>query len=164
MIEVIRLNLGCGIKRFHKPDYINIDISPECEPDILMDITKPWDIQENSIEKIRADNVLEHVGRDVNGEDLLQVVMNEAHRVLVPDGEFWIRVPDVIKWPFGAFRDPGHSRFFCAGSFDYMDIDHNTYRNYGKSYGYKPWKVQVSEQRNPANNAVFIIAILKASK
>lgn len=90
MSEAIRLNLGCGIKRFHMPGWINIDYRKECEPDKLMDITNRWPLMDDSAVKIRADNLLEHIGWGVNGEDLLVVVMNEAHRVSAPGGEFCI--------------------------------------------------------------------------
>lgn len=143
-----KLNLGCGIKKFHLAGWVNIDNNPACDPDFRFDVSvAPWPrVETNSVIEIKADNLLEHIGWGPLGEDLLAAFMNEAHRVLLPDGKLWFKVPDVELWPYGAFRDPTHRRFFTAGSPDYWNGNHHTHQNYGKSYGYLPWVIHRIER------------------
>ena len=176
----MKINWGCGVQRFHMNGWVNADIKEACQPDWLQDITYiKWIgpppnrgyTKDNSVSHMRADNLLEHIGwgdphgtlRDLN-LDMLMVVLNEAHRVMKPDGQFWIRVPCVLNWSWGAFRDPDHKRFFCEGTFDYWKNGHQTYLNYGKSYGYLPWKVETKLFENPANQAVFVDAFMEPVK
>lgn len=158
----IKLNLGCGIKRFHKPDFINIDYSLECEPDLLLDVeNEPFPFNENSVMEIRADNLLEHFSG-------LTHCMNECWTVLKPEGSFWFRVPAVDRFTidhmdsesiaikmWGALRDPTHKKFFCEGTMDYWNGEHQTWKNYGKSYGFNPWKVDTKVFHNPRNGLFF---------
>ena len=164
----IKLNLGCGIKRFHKPDYINIDISEDCKADLWMDVEcEQFPFEENSVMEIRADNLLEHFS------DLIHC-MNECHLMLKPGGTFWFRVPAVDRFEirredypvsdgneaikvrmFGAFRDPTHKKFFCEGTMDYWNGNHPTWKNYGRSYGFKPWTVKTEVFHNPSNGLFF---------
>jgi SAM-dependent methyltransferase len=147
----MKLNLGCGEPKFWLDGYYNCDILPHCAQNgCQLDVTElPWLIRaiggdpvpESSIDEIRADNLLEHLGWDHNGADLLMCVLNESHRVLKPDGQMWFRVPDAERWLYGALRDPTHRRFFVMGTIDYWDADHQTHRNYGSTYGYKPWAI-----------------------
>ncbi len=138
----MKINLGSGNLR--REGWVNVDRLACVNPDIVCDITKmPWPWDESVAERIDADNLLEHVGWGSDGEDLLMVVMNEAHRILIPGGVMWFRVPDFERWPVGALRDPTHRRYFVKGSMDYWTADHPTHHNYGKFYGYKPWGVRV---------------------
>lgn len=140
----MKLNLGCGRKQFHKEGWVNVDANLACEPDVFLnvaeiDIVWPW--KDNSVTQAIADNLIEHFGWGPHGEDLLMWFMNEAHRVIKPTGTLWIRVPDFERWPWGAIRDPTHRRYFVGGSFDYWDGGHQTWKNYGQFYGYKPWEM-----------------------
>lgn len=133
----MKLNIGSGMKRFHMRDYVNVDILPDA--DKVFDLTSgPWPWASDSINYIRADNLLEHFDNDE-----FVFVMNEAHRVLIPHGAFWLRVPDAERWPDGAFGDPTHKRYFFPRSFYYFDHDRDQWRNYGQGYGFKPWIVKV---------------------
>jgi len=158
----MKLNWGCGVKKFHMEGWVNLDNRQSCMPDVLWDITDtPWcidgrKIRENSVAAIRADNLLEHIGWGNDGKDILMHVLNEAHRVMRVGGVFWIRVPDAVRWPWGAFRDPTHRRYFCDGSFDYWDGNHFTYKNYGRSYGYKPWRVGPRRSVKQGKDAFFL--------
>ena len=145
----MKINLGCGAKRFHMQGWVNVDNNPACEPDVVMDVGLPWDYfnvlfedpnghewDSGPAEEIRADNVLEHL----NNEEFM-TCMNEAWRVLKPDGIFWLRVPNAKLWPDGAFGDPTHKRYFVDKSFQYWDVDCPTYRDYGSVYGFQPWRL-----------------------
>jgi len=132
----MKLNLGAGPKRRHKEGYVNVDILPDA--DAVVDLGKEsWPWVSDSVDRIEADNLAEHFDND----EFLHF-MNEAHRVLKPGGKFWVRVPDALNWFEGAFADPTHKRFFCwPRSFDYLNVTRPQWRNYGRFYGFKGWKV-----------------------
>jgi len=142
----MKLLLGAG--RDHRDGWVSVDQMAGVKPDVTWNLTiAPWPWQDNSVDRAEADNLLEHVGWGQDGEDLLMTFMNEAHRVLRPEGILLIRVPDFKNWPEGALKDPTHRRYFVPATFNYWDIEHPTYKNYGSSYGYKPWRVKVETDR-----------------
>jgi SAM-dependent methyltransferase len=126
-----KLNLGCGSK--HKQGYVNIDI--QAPADLVADVTKGLPFKDGEAERAEADNLLEHLDNDE-----FRFVMNEIWRVLTVDGIFWLKVPDALHWMDGAFGDPTHKRFFVPRSFKYF-TEGTTYDDYGKTYGFKPWKI-----------------------
>ncbi len=142
----MKLNLGSGHAK--REGWVNVDRLSCVNPDVMLDITKaPWPWEDSCVERIDADNLFEHIGWGPGGEDLLMLTMNQAHRILMPGGILWFRVPDFRRWPVGALRDPTHRRYFVTESMDYWMDGHQTHKNYGKSYGYKPWKIQVKLYR-----------------
>lgn len=132
------LNLGCGSK--HKPGYINVDYTAPA--DVIFDISRGLPFSDDTMDRIEADNLMEHFD---NYEFMF--VMNECWRVLKKDGTFWMKVPDALNWMDGAFGDPTHKRFFVPRSFLYFNKDSDTWRVYGKSYGFKPW-LQIKLETN----------------
>jgi hypothetical protein len=61
MPETLRLNLGCGSKKY--PGYVNVDVSPYFKPDMVVDLEKtPWPWQDSSADEIKMEHVLEHLG------------------------------------------------------------------------------------------------------
>ncbi len=143
---MMKLLLGAGKDR--RAGWISVDKLAGLKPDVVCDLTKaswPWD--DNSVERAEADNLIEHVGWGSDGEDLLMVFMNEAHRVIQPGGVLWIKTPDFKYWPDGALKDPTHRRYFVSGSFDYWRDGHQTYVVYGSSYGYLPWNIDVKTDK-----------------
>lgn len=138
----MKLLLGSGKDR--RSGWISVDRLIQCNPHIVGDLTTvPWPWDDNSVDCADADNLLEHIGWGLNGEDLLMGFMNEAHRVIRSGGTFSIRVPDFSRWPEGAMKDPTHRRYFVAASFDYWRDGHQTHKNYGSFYGYKPWRISL---------------------
>jgi len=80
-----KLNLGSG--RIKKEGYINVDIDPSVNPDMIYDLSKtPYPFEKESIELIEADHVLEHLS-DTMG------IMKEFYRILKPKKKLIIRVP-----------------------------------------------------------------------
>ena len=103
------LNIGCG---FHKLDgFINIDKSNKSVADKIIDLELPNclnEFKDNSVEKISARNILEHIQNIIP-------LMNECYRVLKKNGSIFIVVPQGD----GIWADPTHVRGFSKISFRY---------------------------------------------
>ncbi len=85
----MKLNLGCSFN--HMMDAENVDISPLCKPDRIVDLEQfPWPWESDSVDEICMIHSLEHLGRD---PEVFLGVMRELYRVLVPGGEVHITVP-----------------------------------------------------------------------
>lgn len=85
----ISVNLGCGD---HKAEgWVNIDIAPEVEPDIVASILD-LPFEDNSIDRVYVGHVLEHI-------PLLSIVdaAHEVYRVLKPGGVACFVGPDFFE-------------------------------------------------------------------
>ncbi len=95
-----RLNLGCG--RFPKKGFINVDVDPEVQPDVIHDLNVfPYPFRDNEFEWVEANHVLEHL------DDPFRA-MKEIHRITRPGGIVVIRVPHFSR----GFTNPDHKRGF----------------------------------------------------
>lgn len=85
----LRLNLGCG----HSPraGYVNIDFYVEHPAIVKMDL-HCLDFADGAAAEIMSVHVLEHFGQNE-----VPVLLAEWMRVLAPDGEMRIEVPD-LEW------------------------------------------------------------------
>lgn len=108
----MHLNLGCGKTKL--PGYINIDCNPMVEPDMVHDISIIFPFDADSIDEIRAHDVLEHVPTLST-----MPVIAEIWRILKPGGIFDVQVPDAEHGQ-GAFMDPTHINFWTEGRFLYF--------------------------------------------
>lgn len=102
------LNLGCGWRKHGEG--INVDGFMACEPDVLWDLNKfpyPWD--DNSVDEIYAYHIFEHL-TDWWG------AFAECARILKPNGQLEIRVPDATSDTALAYRD--HLHIISLVSFD----------------------------------------------
>lgn len=105
-----RLNLGCGVKRLS--DALNVDLRAVCEPDLVWDLDEaPYPLPSDHYEAIYAHDVIEHLSNPVE-------LVEEAHRLLVPDGLLEITTPHYSC--SNAFTDPTHRRQLGYFSFDYF--------------------------------------------
>lgn len=86
----MKLNLGCDTHRIE--GYINIDLKEELKPDMVVDVTEGLPFENDSIEEIRMEHFLEHPFY-IQVEPLLR----ECWRVLRPEGELAVEVPDILK-------------------------------------------------------------------
>jgi len=119
----MRLNIGCGDKKM--TGYINIDIRPEVDPDILLDIEKiPYDFDTSSIDVIKAIDVVEHISHHNAVK-----VLKEWYRILKNDGELIIRMPcmdriitDVVSG--GLLSDWWQLSYHLFGGQDYPENTH----------------------------------------
>lgn len=152
----MKLNLGCGKQMME--GWINVDMhfNDEVQPDVTCDLRIfPWSFESGEYSHIRCDNLVEHIDKCYFVD-----FIRECWRVLAVGGQLWIRVPDVINWPVGAFKDPTHVNYFCKQTFDYMNRNHHTWKNYGKSYGFPGFDVTVISCEEE-NGSVFLEATLE---
>jgi len=54
-----KLNLGCGWRKI--PGFLNIDISPEVKPDMVVDLSEGLPFLDNTFEEIYSSHVIEHI-------------------------------------------------------------------------------------------------------
>jgi SAM-dependent methyltransferase len=105
----ILLHLGCGHTRMD--GWVNCDLFPTPETDVVFDVQREWPFADNSVKEIYASHMLEHL-------DNFFVFFAEAWRVLQPNGTMAIRTP------YGAHRlawtDPTHLRPWFAESFAFL--------------------------------------------
>lgn len=150
----IRLDVGGGANP--QPGFVNIDILPLPEVDIVWDLEKtPWPLGDETVLHAVASHVLEHIqparGVFVN-------VMNEVWRVLKPGGQFAFVVPyagNALYW-----QDPTHCNGITETTLYYFDPDpegkfagQSLYRFYQP----KPWKIQfLAADRNGVLECVLV--------
>lgn len=125
------LNIGCGNDKMQGA--VNADFSPLCNPDVICRLGGVLPFEKNQFAEVFAYNVLTQI--EFNGEYILAI--NELHRVT--DGVIHIRVPYALDEC--AYQDPLDCRRFTDQSFTYMEEGHRRYEQYGKTYGFKPFKV-----------------------
>jgi len=95
-----KLNLGCG--RFKKKGFLNMDIDPDTNPDLMWDLDKtPYPFDEESFLLIEADHVLEHLNNPFK-------IMKELNRILKLGGKLIIKVPHASR----GFTHADHKRGF----------------------------------------------------
>ncbi len=83
----LKLNLGCGYKK--KDGFLNVDINPGCEPEVVLDLAKNvWPWPDNSVSQVVADFSLDQMGENASH---LQHIFTELYRVCRADAEIFIR-------------------------------------------------------------------------
>ena len=129
-----KLRIGCGLD--HSGDYINLDISDYCKPDIVHDLRQGLPMfSDNQMDEIQAWGVLEMI---LPNEEF-RLVMNEMWRVLKINGILDVQVPSMNPRVF--MIDPFDRRWFHQDSWKYFDYRENAYKQFGVMYKLKPWVV-----------------------
>ena len=108
-----KINIGCRIKKFE--GFIGIDVN-DWKQEIIWDIEKGIPLPDNSVSEIIASHLLEHI-RD------LELVMNECHRVLKPEGEM------KIVCPYKRNHTPVHVRLIEEATFEFFRDEAELYNN-----------------------------------
>lgn len=134
----MKLNLGCGYRKLD--GFVNIDVRPCVNPDLVADICDGLPFPDASVESVVAVDFLEHIpiGKTVG-------VIEEIYRVLVPGGLFESMTPSTDGR--GAFQDPTHVSFWNRNSWLYYMDD--AYRNlYGirAKFEGSVWDVPTSKE------------------
>jgi len=107
-MEQKKLNFGSGGKRIK--GYINLDIVPSKDVDIVHDLNKfPYPLKTNSFDEIYARFILEHLNN-------LENVMKELHRALKKGGKLIIEVP--YQTCIHTWASYQHKRAFTLRTFD----------------------------------------------
>jgi predicted SAM-dependent methyltransferase len=131
-----RLNLGCGKDK--REGYINLDIAEDVQPDVVVDfVTHGIPFEAEYFDEVIVNNSLTQILFPID----FVFVMNELHRVTKADGVIYIRVPNAEH--ICAWQDPMDCRRFTDQTFTYMEHGHRRYEQYGKHYGFKPFKVEL---------------------
>jgi hypothetical protein len=120
--NLTKINLGSG--KDYKIGFLNLDIKPNTNPDIVLDLSKKINLpfvvnskfhgnitfQENQFIEIIAIDVLEHVQN-------LELLMTNCLKLLSVGGKLIISVPYELS--YGAWQDPTHVRAFNQNSWIY---------------------------------------------
>lgn len=100
----MKLNLGCGFNK--KPDYINVDLFDECEPDLRHNLEElPWPWPDNSVDRVLFNHSLEHLGQSTS---TFLGIIKELYRVCRNGAQVDIHVPHPRHDDF--MNDPTHVR------------------------------------------------------
>jgi len=130
-----KLNLGCG--NDYLKNYINADISPAVGADTVFNMEYGLPYKDNTFDEILVNNSLTQI---LNPQKFVFII-NELWRACKDTGFIQIRVPnaeDICAW-----QDPMDCRRFTVESFTYMQYDHRRYEQYGRHYGFMPFKVEL---------------------
>lgn len=112
------LNIGCGW--MHRTDFVNIDITKEVNPDIVVNIEEGLPFPDNSFDNIYSCHCLEHVR-----PEKWKFVLNEIARVARNGCILELKLPfDNI----GQRTNADHYRTFSWHSFD--QFKHDNKRSY----------------------------------
>lgn len=160
------INIELGGGNNPNPGFINIDILPLDNVDIVWDLERtPWPLPDECAHKAVASHVLEHLnphGGDKRLQGLIDLlvdkkvitrteaeteigkpgsgfinVMDEVWRVLKPKGQFAFVVPYAES--HGMFQDPTHMNFINETTMLYFDpLDPSLLYQF---YQPKPWRV-----------------------
>ena len=87
---MIAINLGCGDKYWD--NYINVDVDPDCNPDVVADLTQKLPFEDNYADEIISIHLIEHI-------DTLKIdnLIQDWFRILKPGGKLIIECPDLEK-------------------------------------------------------------------
>jgi len=149
----MKINLGSGIEK--KVGFINIDISPKYNPEIVCDgLHLP--LKENSMDCVRAFDFLEHMPNDKRLD-----IIEEIYRVLKPGGKFQHHTPSTVG--MGAFSDPTHLSFWNKNSWLYYCDDLGGIMR--KTYGIKAnFKVEHLQDYDSGHGVIHTHGVMYAVK
>lgn len=110
-----RLNLACG--RAKRAGWLNVDVNPAVEPDVVCDLlTFPWPLETSSYHEVFLSHFLEHVPAD-----RIVQFMDELWRVCAPHAIVEVHGP---YWTSELTHgDPTHHRGLSLAFFDYFSAD-----------------------------------------
>jgi Tfp pilus assembly protein PilF len=108
----LKLNLGCGMHK--REGYVNVDQSPVCQPDVVLDLERtPWPWPDDAVDAVQLIHVLEHLGQQPH---VFLAIMKELWRVCGDGATIHIEVPHPRSDEF--LGDPTHVRAVTADGLD----------------------------------------------
>jgi hypothetical protein len=139
-----KLNLGSGNE--YRAGWINIDMDPKWEPDILCDIEDGIPLKDNSIDFVFIKHVLEHID-----QRKFKYVMSEISRVCRKRAKIVIYVPY-----FSCnitYRTIGHVSPMTYYTFDWLEkfkVKEKEFYFFRKSFGYRDGAAnKITKMLNP---------------
>jgi hypothetical protein len=105
----MKLNMGCGYRKLE--GWVNVDLSPKCQPDLVCDLESlPWPWKDDSVDEVLFNHSLEHMGQDPR---TFLGMMKELYRVCEDQARIEIVVPHPRHDDF--IGDPTHVRVITPG-------------------------------------------------
>jgi glycosyltransferase involved in cell wall biosynthesis len=153
--EVLPLKLNLGCCDAPMAGSINVDVVAGPGVDALVDLRNPWPWPDDSVDHIRAWDVIEHLPDKI-------LTMNEIWRVLGPGRTAEIVVPTTDG--SGAFQDPTHTSFWNRRSFLYYEAGNPYRERFARHYGIKAKFRTLSERIDASVDGPRLTIVLSAVK
>ena len=136
---MIRLNLGSGQRPFDKP-FVNVDINPKWEPDVVADGASMPMFADGSSDMIVLHHTLEHYGCG-EGSAMLQ----ECHRILAPGGSLIVCVPEMRELAKMWLRGTLDTQVYMTNVYGaFMDSEADRHRWGGDSLSWATYLMSVA--------------------
>lgn len=151
--KVSYVDIGCGGNK-QGPNWFGIDYRKMPGVDLVQDLEKfPWKISSESFNTAVCSHVIEHINPS---HGIFISFMNEAWRILKPDGEMIIGAPYATST--GMFRDPTHVNFINEETFTYFDPEDIWYKG-GLYHIYSPlpWRIKINTWHSTGNIEVVLV-------
>jgi hypothetical protein len=131
--EPVRLHLGCGDER--RDGWLDVDIDPDTQPDILASVESLPMLGDGSVDEIEACHLFEHLTYDQ-----ALAALREWHRVLRPGGLLQLELPnlDACVRMLGRNFDPQGYDIGLIGIFGYPPEIGLTPSSWSHQWGWTP--------------------------
>lgn len=135
MKNIKRLNIGCGLSKIDGSEWCNLDISSECNPDLVHDIRKGLPMfMDGQLDEVIANGVLEQLTHEQ-----FRDALNEIWRVTNKNGQLNGQMPSIDLRVL--HYDPMDKLFFQKESFRYFTFGDHAYKQFGVQYDFRPWDI-----------------------
>lgn len=147
------VDIGCGANKTGK-DWFGVDYRALPGVDLVQDLEIfPWKLPSESFNTAVSNHVIEHINPC---KGIFISFMNEAWRILKPEGEFLIGCPYATS--VGMFRDPTHCNFINEETWSYFDPADQLY---GGSlyhiYAPLPWRIKINTWHTTGNMEIVLV-------
>ena len=111
----MKLNMGCGFNK--RAGFLNVDLAPECQPDLVCDLESlPWPWENDSVDEVVFHHSLEHIGQSPR---VFLGMIKELYRVCRDNARVRINVPHPRHDDF--INDPTHVRIITPSTLSLFD-------------------------------------------
>lgn len=144
----VRLNIGCGYDK--RPDYLNIDMDPACEPDLLIIDNDLSALPRRHFVSVLANDVLEHIPRN----QTLMALLDWAD-LTAPGGELEVSTSSILgvaeqmqgqsyadqyNWTRCLFGNQAH-----PGDFHFSGFTEATLKTHLLAAGFRPGEITLDD-------------------
>lgn len=147
------VDIGCGANKAGK-EWFGIDYRALPGVDLVQDLEQfPWKVPSESFNTAVSNHVIEHINPS---QGIFINFMNEAWRILKPEGEFIIGAPYATS--VGMFRDPTHCNFINEETWSYFDPQDQLYHGgLYHIYAPLPWRIKINTWHTSGNIEVVLV-------